>query len=166
MELYKTEGSQYTVIICSFYGASARVRQKFANLWVARGCSVATMGHGTPDPKSAAIYPDTRSALKARAKSLLDTLIANGLDQQQIIFHLISEGGMRSWLHIMDYINYSSQVRSYFCFDMISVKIYLYMFAFLLLLFIVPCLRLAKSANRSAHHVGPNSCYYHVCLVF
>jgi hypothetical protein len=111
MELFRQDHSQYTVILCAYYGSTSRVRQKYASMWVNRGCSVVTTSNGVPELNSRAIHSESETTLKARCKTVLDTLIANGLDQNQIIFHLMSEGGMRNWLHIMQLLQ-TSQVRT------------------------------------------------------
>lgn len=111
MELYKTDGSAYTVVLCTFYGAPPRVRQKYAQLWTSKGCSVVTVSVGLPDPNSRAVYAEGTSELVLRAKQALDTLIANALDRKLIIFHIISEGGMSSWLRVMSHIEGTSIVR-------------------------------------------------------
>ena len=110
MELYKQDNSQYTVVLCGYFGSTARVRQKYANLWINRGCSVVTISNGIPELNSRAVHSESESTLKSRGKTILDTLIANGLDQSQLIFHMMSEGGMRNWLHIMETMG-SRQVR-------------------------------------------------------
>lgn len=112
MELYKTDKSTYTVILCTFYGAPGRVRQKYADLWVSKGCSVVTLSVGRPDLTSRAVFAESTTELVQRAKQSLDTLIANGLDRKMVIFHIISEGGISSWLRVMNFIEGTSTVRS------------------------------------------------------
>ena len=111
MELYKTDKSKYTVILCSFYGSPARVRQKYADLWVSKGCSVVTLAVGAHVPNSRAVHAEPTNELIQRAKQALDTLIANELDRKFIIFHIISEGGISSWLRVMNFLDSSSLVR-------------------------------------------------------
>lgn len=111
MELYKTDKSPYTVVLCTFYGAAHRVRQKYADMWVKKGLSVITVSVGVPDANSRAIERESNSDLLGRAKAALDTLIANGLDKQLLIFHVISEGGTSSWLRLIQLMESKSTVR-------------------------------------------------------
>lgn len=111
MELFKLNDSDLVVIVCAFYGARARVRQKYAELWVNKGASVIALSNGIPHPESSAIEGESRRELRERCKAALDTLIANGLDRQRVVFHISSEGGMSTWLQMMQLLEAHSNVR-------------------------------------------------------
>ena len=111
MELFKLPRSDLVVVIFTFYGCRARVRQKYAELWISKGASVITVSNGVPDADSPAIAPETTSELRERGKAALDTMIANGLDRQRVVFHLISEGGMSNWLQVMQVMEANRNVR-------------------------------------------------------
>lgn len=110
MELYKTPDPRYTVILCSFLGATSKIRSRYAEVLARKGCSIATMGNGFNDPNSNVVRWETDSSLSDRSKVVLDNLIANGLDRQLLIFYLQSEGGMRSWLSMMKHIDSDPKV--------------------------------------------------------
>lgn len=111
MELYKVDQARATVVLCSFYGATSQVRQKYGEIWVGKGFSVITMSRGSPDPRTGYITPESDAEQAVKAKAVLDTMIANGLGEQKVIFHVMSEGGISSWLQLSHLISTNSDVR-------------------------------------------------------
>lgn len=111
MELYKVDQSRATVVLCSFYGATSQVRQKYGEIWVGKGFSVITMSRGSPDARTGYITPESDAEQAVKAKGVLDTMIANGLGEQKVIFHIMSEGGISSWLQLSQLMSTNSNVR-------------------------------------------------------